>query len=297
MNLLMLGMDFLYKLLDLPIRIKFLSLRILGRFSVFSQSDLSDSDSTPYSDFVRSVIAKESLFTKFRRDYSYRLILEHVDFKLGLKYLRLLNESTIAQYVSHSELKKLSTQGSPRKFYFSKIGWVSPTVIRYLYVHQHITQIFNQDKFSNVGEIGVGFGGQCAVSSTLGQIQKYSAYDLPEVLSLSEKMLSTCGINVEMLQRKDIENVLPASYELVISNYAFSELPSQIQSNYAHEVLSRSKRGYLTMNSGRSNHTGRSQGKLSLKEIFQLIPGCEIIEEYPLTGPDNYIIIWGRKAV
>lgn len=289
------SMDFFYKLIDLPLRTKYLLLRKLGRFSPFTDSSLSDSDSTPYSAFVNKVTQNESLFAKFRRNYSYRLILEHVDYKLGLKYLNLLNETTIHQYLSHPNVGILNTQGSPRKFYYRKIGWVSPTVIRYLYVHQHITQIFNRDKFLSIGEIGVGFGGQCVVSSAMCDIGNYAAYDLPEVLDLTEKMLLKCGSNMKMFQKKDIESIPPASYDLVISNYAFSELPSKIQLNYVHQVLSQSKRGYLTMNSGRTNYSGRSIGKMSLKELVEAIPGAEVLEENPLTGPDNYILIWGHK--
>jgi hypothetical protein len=46
------------------------------------------------------------------------------------------------------------------------------------------------------------------------------------------------------------------------------------------------------MNSGRSNITGRSEGKLSLNEIRNYIPNLQVKEEVPLTGPDNYIIYW-----
>lgn len=297
MPFIMRALDYYYQVLDFPRRVKFLILRKFGKFSAFSNSERSDSESTPYSEYVRNVLQAESKYLTFRKNYSYRLILEHVDYKLGRKYLESLDDTLIAEYFKNENLKALSILGSPRKYYYSRIGWISPTIIRYLYVHQHIINLFGKSNFEKVGEIGIGFGGQCAISTELGSIKTYSAYDLPEVLSLSEKTLRSCKINFEGFQKMDIETVAPATYDLVISNYAFSELPKAVQLDYLHNVLSQSKRGYLTMNSGRGNFTGRSEGKLTLEEIIQIIPGCSVLEELPLTGPDNYILIWGNKLV
>lgn len=295
MNGLMHLLNFCFRLVDLPSRLKFLFLRKIGKYSAFSKTNRSDSDSTPYSNYVKKVLADEDLYVKFRRDYSYRLILEHVDFKLGLLYLDKLTDDTIGKFTNLPDLKKLSLVGSPRKFYYPKLGWISPTVIRYLFVHQEIVRIFGKTDFRKVGEIGVGFGGQCVVSSSLSEIKVYSAYDLPEVLSLTKRIVSSTGIAAVNFEAMKIDEVVPAAYELVISNYAFSELPSEIQIDYVEKVLSQSERGYLTMNSGRTNYSGRSNGKLSLKQILHLLPNCEILEEDPLTGPDNYILIWGHK--
>jgi hypothetical protein len=40
-------------------------------------------------------------------------------------------------------------------------------------------------------------------------------------------------------------------YDLVISNYAFSELPSELQTRYIEKIILKAKRGYLTINSGK----------------------------------------------
>jgi hypothetical protein len=74
----------------------------------------------------------------------------------------------------------------------------------------------------------------------------------------------------------------------VISNYAFSELPSHLQRTYIKKVLSNSKRGYLTMNSGRGS--SRDEGKLSIDELRELLPSFEIHEEKPQTASNNYAL-------
>jgi hypothetical protein len=83
------------------------------------------------------------------------------------------------------------------------------------------------------------------------------------------------------------------TYDLVISNYAFSELPSQVQRKYIQKVLASAKRGYLTMNSGTSK-AAFQDNKLSLTELRALLPDFETLPEEPLTHPGNYIIVWGR---
>lgn len=295
MHFFMRVLDFLYSLIDFPFRLWFYFLGKYGKYSVFSNSDLSDSDSTPYSKYVKKVIQNEYAYLTFRRGYSYRLILEHVDYNLGLNYFHRLNNESIAQYCNNVNLKRLSKIGTPRKFYYPQLGWVSPTIIRYLFVNQHLNQLFGKLTDKTVGEIGVGFGGQCAVTSTIESIDKYSAYDIPEVLILAEKTLASCGVELTVFEKKGIDPVVQSSYDLVVSNYAFSELPAHIQLDYVQKVFTRSERGYLTMNSGRTNHSGRSEGKMSLEEICSLIPGSEVIDEEPLTGPDNYLIVWGHK--
>ena len=83
-------------------------------------------------------------------------------------------------------------------------------------------------------------------------------------------------------------------FDFAISNYAFSELPKTIQEIYLRTVLAKSKSGYMIMNSGLTNYTGRGEGKLSLDEIRKHLPNSVVVQENPLTSKDNYILIWGN---
>jgi hypothetical protein len=83
--------------------------------------------------------------------------------------------------------------------------------------------------------------------------------------------------------------------DLVISNYALSELPEELQSEYLEKVILKADRGYLIMNSGRTNHSGRSFGKISLNQLNNLGLEISVSEEQPRTGPDNYVISWGPR--
>ena len=123
-------------------------------------------------------------------------------------------------------------------------------------------------------------------------------FDLVPVLELVRKYLSSFGNNQVKLNKvifEDLRELPDKNWDLVISNYAFSELPKSLQLDYVEKVLTRSKRGFLIMNSGKSNISGFSKGKLTLKELEDLLPGVEILEEVPNTGPDNYVLVWGHK--
>jgi hypothetical protein len=295
MRTLMVCLDLFYKTADLPFRISFfVKNRLMGN-SKFSTTQKSDSDSTSYTDFVSSAIHNEKKFNKFRTAYSYRMILEHVDFKLGYEYLSRLTPSTIEFYVNNPTLLNLSKVGSPRVYYYSQLGWISPTIIRYLYVNQTFLNLFNNVDIEKIGEIGIGFGGQFAVTTKSLQLNEYSMYDLPVVLALAEKTLHEAKLLSGGFKPKAIDPVIQDSFDLIISNYAFSELPADVQRDYIAKIIKNTRCGYLTMNSGRTDITGRSSGKMSLLEIMEAIPGCQILEEDPKTGPDNYIIAWGHQ--
>ena len=291
---LMVCLDLYYKTVDLPFRITFLlKNRLMGK-SKFSTTLKSDSDSTVYTDFVSAAMRNDKKFGKFRTAYSYRMILEHVDFKLGYEYLSRLTPSTIEFYVNNPTLLNLSKVGLPRVYYYSQLGWISPTIIRYLYVNQTFLNLFNNKNIETIGEIGIGFGGQFAITSKSLRLTEYSMYDLQVVLALAEKTLHEAELLSGSFKPQAIDPVLQDSFDLIISNYAFSELPAGVQRDYIAKIIKNTRCGYLTMNSGRTDITGRSSGKMSLLEIMEAIPGCEIFEEDPKTGPDNYIIVWGH---
>jgi putative sugar O-methyltransferase len=291
----MVTLEIFYRAIDSVPKLLFLLDRRLKGSSLFSNSSKSDSDSTPYTKFIYNVNKKERIFKRFRRNYSYRVILEHVSYKIGKSYLNLLSPETINSYCENPRLIKLGSIGRPRKFYYRKLGWISPTILRYLYVNQNLSKIFSFKEIETVGEIGVGFGGQIAVTTEINNINSYAMYDLPPVLELSRKVLTGIGISMSRVTSKAIDPLTQDAYDLVISNYAFSELPYAIQTDYVSKILSNARCGYLTMNSGRTNYSGRSKGKMSLTELIALLPNAEVIEEDPLTGPDNYLIVWGHK--
>jgi hypothetical protein len=280
----------------MPLRVWNLGLRLFRKNTPFSKNSVvSDSESTYYSNFVDSAIISEAVFKSFRRNFYYRQILEHVNYKLGLEYLSRLSDKSKNELRVSPINAVLSTVGSPRRFYFSNIGFISPTLIRYQHVNQELKELFGDSVGKNIVEIGVGFGGQYALLVNTCNIEKYIMFDLPQVIQLTYKVLNASGIDSSRIVEGDIEDPSIQGCDLVISNYAFSELPREIQSKYIHGVFAKSRSGYLIMNSGKTDISGRSSGKFTLQELQELLPPFEVLNENPLTGPDNYVIVWGHK--
>ncbi len=291
----MVVLSFFYQVIDIPNKFFFKIVLKSRKYLMFSETRKSDSDSTPYSNYVSKVLADQKQFRRFRKKYSYRVILEHVTYGLGRAYFKKLNKDAIATYLSKRKLHELNKIGSPRLYKYTEVGWISPTMLRYLFVNQTLIELFDGKKFNKVAEIGIGFGGQLCVSLELLEVESYSIYDLPQVSELAKKVVRDAGFSDNRVITKSIESLSAEEYDLVISNYAFSELPFETQLDYATKVLRGSKRGYLIMNSGRTNYSGRSTGKMSLNDLFAYLPEFEVFEEDPLTGPDNYVIAWGHK--
>jgi hypothetical protein len=80
------------------------------------------------------------------------------------------------------------------------------------------------------------------------------------------------------------------AYDLVVSNYAFTELPRSIQESYLQRVILRSSRGYITYN----EITPPRFRSYKAEELLALIPRATRVKEEPLTHPKNCIIVWGR---
>jgi putative sugar O-methyltransferase len=268
--------------------------RFVARKSVFNSADgLSDSQASFYVEQVRKLLGDEALLSNFRRKYDYREILEHVSFSLGKQYLDLIKYSMPDSY-NQLLLENLRNDsfGNPYRYKYSEKLCISPTTLRYIYTAIDIERTIGLGRNESVVEIGVGYGGQAAVLESLYKVSNYDAFDLPEVISLANVYLKKINSRIRFDSR-DIHRAQDKVWDIAISNYAFSELNKDLQIRYLDSILSRTSRGYMIMNSGRLNVSGRSTSKLSVNEIAEFLPTMRIKEENPLTGPDNYVIYWG----
>jgi putative sugar O-methyltransferase len=222
--------------------------------------------------------------------YDYREILEHVGFKLGKEYLSRIAEIDPTILSNIEDFKQNDTIGNPRRYKFPGVGEISPTTLRYVSVAAEIRTLFGGTGQKSIVEIGAGYGGQCSILNKLDYFQNYTIYDLPKVQKLIRSYLDENRISqVSYPEQISTPN---SKYDLVISNYAFSELPRRIQVHYLENVLIHSRNGYMIMNSGDINKTGRSAGKMTLQELLAKIPNARVLPEIPKTGPDNYVLVW-----
>ena len=255
----------------------------------------SDSENGRYAASVDRALRSQGAFDNFKRDKNYREILEHVSREKGAQYLEILQSRNdgILDLGLNSVLVS-DDIGNPIKYSYEGFPIpLSPTTLRYLKVASDLQVLFG-DELGNVAEIGCGYGGQALVNDQILNVEFATLFDLPIVSRLIERYLDSYLLRGGY-QATTINRASSAEYDLVISNYAFSELPKEVQMAYINKILRTSKRGYLTMNSGLSGD--RSVGKFSLNELRDLLPEFNVFQENPETSPHNYVIIWGQTIV
>jgi hypothetical protein len=250
-----------------------------------------------YIDFVWEAITSEAAFSRFRCDPRYTPILEHVSVQQGKEYLDLIRDDTIRRICMDSEFA--DTIGAPAVAVFDGRK-LSPTTLRYGKVLQDLVDAFPRlHDFHSVVEIGVGYGGQARLVSEYvrhkrGRMRSYCLVDLLPVLHLSRLYLEHFSLMFEAAYHTRSTLPRAASYDLAISNYAFSEFNRELQSDYVERTLQRSLRGYLTMNSGL--YESEQENRHTAKELLGTLPAALVADENPKTGPDNYVLIFGTSG-
>lgn len=256
----------------------------------------SISDDGAYPAVCLAASKDENIFSNFRRNFIYNRILEHVSREEGEDYLNVINEKGKQKFtnIEWEEFRKNDLYGNPRKYSY-KIDEVSckfsPTTLRYVKVLQDIVSMFKFEEFQTVAEIGIGYAGECRIlTSYIQNIKEYSLFDIPEALELAQKYLGKFGKRDKFKFVDGTKEIAEKEYDFVISNYAFSELVRGVQEMYMKKVILKSKSGYITWNPGSSQEL---EG-YSIEELLKLIPGSSIVEERPLSGAGNCIIVWGN---
>jgi hypothetical protein len=239
-------------------------------------TDVFAEDSS-YLKAVKLAVGSSRFFEVFKRDSGYRNILEHVSEGDGQKYLDILKLESPDLLERIDEFKINDKQGSPITYTYEKIGMISPTTLRYIKVASDLRKLFGDLSDFTIAEIGIGYGGQMLILDQLWNTS-YCLFDLPPVIELTRKY------TFSILKQTQIINEF-TTLDLVVSNYAFSELNTSIQEQYIKNVLCKAKRGYLTMN---------YIDGFSIEELKKKLPNFSIYTETPLTGPNNNLIVWGQ---
>lgn len=141
----------------------------------------------------------------------------------------------------------------------------------------------------NIAEIGVGYGGQCVTLGKLFDMNNYELFDLEPALGLANKYIQNTRLNIS-IGNHAAPIKLPNKCDLLISNYAFSELVRNLQDDYFTKIIQSSMRGYVIY-----NHISPPEFRsLTAKEFASKIPGAEIFREIPITHPENVLVVWGH---
>ena len=252
-----------------------------------SKLKTSLSDNEKYPGFCLKAANDLQVFSSFRKNSIYRRILEHVDKKTGQLYLDEIAVSRPDLMHEFEKIKENDIYGSPILYEYKTVGKISPSTLRYVKVFADLLNHFGSLDGLNIAEIGVGYGGQCRIINSLAKPEKYTLVDIKPALLLAQTYLDGYILS-SVMKYKTMNELRKKSYDLVISNYAFTELRQSIQDVYLDKIILNSRHGYITYN----DITPDEFKSYKKDELLKIIPNAKIIDEKPLTHKRNCIIVW-----
>jgi hypothetical protein len=140
-------------------------------------------------------------------------------------------------------------------------------------------------------EIGGGYGGQCKIITDIFKPRSYTLVDLAEVLPLTQKYLKRLHVkNVRYRTPPQLDS--RQKYDLVISNYAFSECAKNIQDDYIKKLLNRARRGYITYNDESARAPFPLYNQREMIKILARRHPLHVLAERPPTGSHTFLLVW-----
>ena len=246
---------------------------------------------TSYIDICNLAAINSSVFNNFKRNKYYVQILEHVSPEIGLKYLK---EIMLANKIDLINKKEMITcndlYGNPFIVDYDILK-ISPSSLRYAKVCSDILRFFNFEMESiDIVEIGIGYGGQCLILNNFFNIKNYYLIDITPALSLAKTYLEKFVLTSK-LHFLTLNEINSLASNIVISNYAYSELNKELQDVYFDKIIINSKNGYFLYNNiNPSNYNSYSNSMFASR-----LTNSYILSEYPLTHPENKLIVNGSN--
>lgn len=259
---------------------------------------ISLSQKCPYPAICQLAAENESVFVNFKRNPNYQQVLEHVLYETGCQYLDVIVKDYPYLIPYFDQFRENDLLGNPITYSFREYGVFSPTTLRYIKTLGDLVHKFGDLSNKHIVEIGGGYGGLCKVLSTLN-FASYTLIDLPECNALSKKYVEKLGIpNVFFIDSTELQDHELGTYDLIISNYAFSEIEKKEQVVYLEKLIKHIPNGYMIMNF--ISHYSNLQS-LSIEELISILYDAnksgKVEKEYPLTHPDNLLVTWKSSSL
>ena len=263
-----------------------------------SDFKLSRSSNKKYPEYCKIASEDNEVFQNFRNNSSYTSVLEHVSPELSKEYYQALKNLNYSDDYIYSICKILDQPGNPRKIKVNNsISELTGSSLRYLYTGLDIKNKLNLNKVINIVEIGAGYGGQSVILDKILPIENYFYVDLPEVNQLIDRFVGNFNVNFNYtFNTLEDKFDFDSEFDLVISNYAFSELPRNLQNLALNKIINNSKNGYMIINSHglEKNIFLKKYDFHTIDELKKLIPNLLILEEYPQSHKNNKLLTFSR---
>ena len=207
-----------------------------------------DTTTYTYADICMEAVEDDEVFARFKQDSRYTAVLEHVSPEHGQKYFNGIMQYELTDELIQAFKENDKYGGASLVEYGEPFGYVSPSTLRYIQNTLDIARFVGEGEINKIVEIGGGYGGLCKTISCLCDFDQYHIYDLEAASKLQEKYLSNFDVKDKAFFHSIPEKI--EDVDLVISNYAYSELNLELQDLYYDNVIKNSKRVYMILNRG-----------------------------------------------
>jgi hypothetical protein len=211
----------------------------------------------------------------------------------GRHHAHLICAAGHGEWLEHPEFLALASWGDPLLWPGFLLGTphaIAPTSLRYL---SHALWLRDEGlvgEEEHVVEIGVGYGGLVAMNALVSQAST-TLVDLPQVERAAMKMLAENDLAHAAAEAH-------ACFDCVISNYAFTELSSDLQDRMLSEVIAGSRHGMILSNAQVfSQHIGGRSNEELLVALAHHGVKASYHAEHPLLSPSDracgsVLILW-----
>ena len=190
-------------------------------------------------------------YTNFRRIESLARNVSGLNVNGRLqKYVAFLLENDPRLLIDNIlNLQKYDDYGNPYKYDIvleDTTYNISDSLVPPLFALHHINKYLGNISLSNIIEIGCGFGINTVIFHDLVPPSSYTHIDLPEMLALQKNYLTHYNINdVTYINPTTQLDRLSPEYDLLISDFAFTEFSNDLKKLYFNEVITRCHKGII----------------------------------------------------
>lgn len=236
-----------------------------------------------YLQVCKEAVEDDKVFRYFKSDKRFTSILEHCRIDIATNYLNqikkdnpnLLNIKAFKDNDKFGDAKLQSIKYNGQNYKYST------STLQYIGVLSNLIKYLPSLNNMHIVEIGGGYGGQCKIIYDYFKPKSYTIIDLPEVCDLQKKYLKLSDIDIISIHAEDVNEI---DSDLIISNYALTEVREPLLSKYTNEVVLNATNGYITCNRVEAN----SNLIKTLRENKLCIEKKDILGE----SNDNCIIYW-----
>ncbi len=235
------------------------------------------------------------IFKNFKHYEIYRRVVECNNwYSVGIQYFNVLKGQSPDFVHLVDQFRENDMIGNPVTQKYPEIGRFSAASLRYIKVAYDLGRMFGNLNKLNMVEIGGGYGGLGKMIQVMGSYASYTLIDLPPALELAKKYVEAAGLpNVSFIACDQLDQLKDHHYDLLVSNYAFSEINIAEQKEYISKLIDNVPNGYITFNFIAPNY---GVNTLSVEDFAKALESksrvVSIQPEVPQLGKRNVILTW-----